>query len=81
MKFCRVISYSFQVIEQTRFCDRQTDRQTQRENNITAFHLHNNEMFNKMTNSTYGYNVLDKHYHYNEPVVPLGVLGQSDAPF
>ena len=47
----------FQVIERTRFCDRQTDRQTQWEKQyvshpsrgggdiITAFNLHNYEMF------------------------------------
>ena len=50
-----------------------TDRQTQGTNNIspnlpggdiiTAFNLHNYEMLYKMTNSTYGYNVLNKHYH------------------
>ena len=39
-------------------------------NNITAFNLHKYEMLNKMTNSTYGYNVLD-----NEPVVSWGAPG------
>ena len=62
MKLCRNLSYSFQVIERTRFYDRQTDRQMQG-GNITAFNLHNYEMLNKMSNSRYDYNVLDNHYH------------------
>ena len=57
MKLRQNISYSFQVIELTQFCD----RQTQGKNNMTAFNLHIHEILNKMTNSTYGYNVLDKY--------------------
>ena len=74
MKFRRNISYSLQAIELRGFCDGQADR-SKEENNmshnlpgvggdiITALNLHNYEMLNKMTNSTYGNNVLDKHNH------------------
>ena len=61
--------------------DRWTDRQTQGEKQyvsqssrggdmITKFNLHNYEMLNKITNSTFGYNALD-----NDPVVSRGVIG------
>ena len=46
------------------------DRQMQGEKQYYCINLHNYEMVNKMTNSTYGYNVLD-----NEPVVSWGALG------
>ena len=40
---------------------------------ITAFNLHKYEMLNKMTNSTYRYNVLDTHCH----ITSLWYIGVS----
>ena len=70
MKFCRILSYSIQVIERTRFV---TDRQTQGESNVNTCSLHNYVILNKMTKSTYGYNVLNNHYH----ITSLWYLGVS----
>ena len=57
IKFRRNLSYSFQVIERKQFCDTQTDR---RKGKTILLHL---TYITMRYNSTYGYNVLDKHYH------------------